>query len=126
MRRGFTLMEILVSVLLIVIVILGIAKIRERSLTMAHYIGVRMQSELSNTLFLKKEFLRYNGRRKNAYDLLQDMGIERLDAREILRARSRRLGVSDPLPLEEFSLPLTIRSFNLKGEFSSTYYRIFY
>jgi hypothetical protein len=119
-------MEILVSVLLISIVILGIAKIRERGMAMARYIGVRMQNELSNTLFLEKEFRRYSGREKDAYDLLRSMGIDSLKAREILRKQKRAIRVSDPLPLGEMPLPIELRSFNLKGAFSSSYYRIFY
>jgi prepilin-type N-terminal cleavage/methylation domain-containing protein len=126
MRRGFTLMEILVSVLLISIVILGIAKIRERNIEMSRYIAGRMQSELANTLFLKKEFMKYNRSDKNAYDLLRPMGIDSLKTREILRKERRYLRVSDPLPLGEEELPMELRAFYLKGRFSSTYYRIFF
>ena len=89
MLRGFTLMEILVSVLLISIVILGIAKIRERNIEISRYIAGRMQQELSNTLFLKKEFLPYNRREKNAYDLWRGMGIDKLRTRELLRNQKR-------------------------------------
>ena len=127
MRRGFTLMEILVSVLLISIVILGIAKIREQNIAISHYIASRMKSELSNTLFLKKDFIKYDRGEKNAYDLLRYMGIDNLETREILRGQKRQFDISDPLPLAgENSLPVELRAFHLKGEYSSTYYRIFF
>jgi hypothetical protein len=119
-------MEILVSVLLISIVILGIAKIREQNIAMSHYIASRMKNELSNTLFLKKEFLRYDRSEKNAYDLLRGMGIDKLETREILRKQKRSLDISDPLPLGENPLPVELRAFHLKGSYSSTYYRIFF
>ncbi len=45
MRRGFTLIEILISVVLISIVILGIAKIREQNISVAKYLSQRVQSE---------------------------------------------------------------------------------
>jgi len=127
MRRGFTFMEILVSVLLISIVILGIAKIREQNITISHYIASRVKSEFSNTLFLKKDFLRYDKNEKNAYDLLHYMGIDKLESREILRQQKRHFDITDPLPLlGENPSPVQLRVFYLKGEYSSTYYRMFF
>jgi len=52
MRRGFTILEVLVSVTLISIVVLGIVKIESQNQQIAHYIAGRVKSELANTLFL--------------------------------------------------------------------------
>jgi len=127
MRRGFTLMEILVSVMLISIVILGIAKIREQSIDLSRYVANRINGELSSSLFLTKKAMRFDGTGKDAYELLREFRIDKLKTREILRARKRRLEISDPLDLgEENPLPVKVYAFHLKEHYSSTYYRIFF
>ena len=125
MRKAFTLMEILVSVLLISIVVLGIAKIRERNIAMSHYIADRVKTELSNSLFLKKEFIRYDKGEKDAYELLRYMGINKLETRAILRKEKRTIGISDPLKLGENPLPIEVRVFHIKQKYPGLYYRIF-
>jgi len=127
MRRGFTLMEVLVSVVLISIVILGIAKIREQSIDLSHYVANRIKGELSSSLFLTKAAMQYDGRQKDAYELFRSYGIDKLKTREILRAQKRRLEISDPLDIgEENPLPVKVYAFHLQEYYSSTYYRVFY
>jgi len=123
---AFTLIEVLVSVVLISIVILGIAKIREQNIAAAHYLGSRMQQELDNSLFLGKEVQRFSGEEKDAYTLLRGLGIRKSATREILKETKRRIKISDPLPIGELPLPVELRAIMLKGEYSARYYRIFY
>ena len=125
-REGFTLIEILVSVVLITIVIAGILKIREQQISIVHYIDSRMRGGLANTLFLKKNFSRYSGDEKSAYDLLHNMGIDDLKSREILKQTKRTLRVSDPLPLVEIPVKVQIRSFDIRDSHTAHYYRIYF
>jgi prepilin-type N-terminal cleavage/methylation domain-containing protein len=122
-RHAFTLIEVLVSVVLIAIVILGILRIREQHLSAARYLGLRMQKELSNSLFLTDEILRDNGKEKSAYDLLRRMNIKKDATRRILREEKRSIHISAPEPIPGLPIPLQLRRIVLKGEFSSQYYR---
>jgi prepilin-type N-terminal cleavage/methylation domain-containing protein len=126
MRHGFTLIEILVSVMLISLVVAGILEIRSRQTDMADYIARRAKEELSATLFLKKEFLPYNREEKDAYTLLRDMGIKKLQTREVLKKERGKLFISAPLPLGELPVSLEVRAFTIRRDTSSTHYRIFY
>jgi prepilin-type N-terminal cleavage/methylation domain-containing protein len=123
--KAFTLIEILVSVILISVVVLGILKIRSRNVDLMHYISKRLEGELSNSLFLGEEALKYNGDEKSALDLLRRMNVDNLTSRKILERQKRHIYVSDPLRLEVGS-PVQIRSIILKGAFSAKYYRVSY
>jgi prepilin-type N-terminal cleavage/methylation domain-containing protein len=125
MRRGFTLIEILVSVILISIVILGIAKIRNQNISVAKYISQRTQSELSNTLFLDKENEKFNKSKKDAATLLHSLGIKKFKTKSVLKGIKREIIISQPIPINELPLPLRLKSFVLRGEFSAKYYRLF-
>ncbi len=124
MRKAFTLMEIMVSVVLISIVVLGIIKLQKENTFMAKYIGGRVQSELSNTLFLGKAALRYDRDEKDAYTLLSDMRIKSDKSKEILKNIKRKIYISDPLPIGELPIPIELRAVMLKSEYSTRFYRI--
>ena len=103
MRKAFTLMEIMVSVVLIAIVVLGIIKLQKENIFMAKYIAGRVQSEMGNTLFLGKEAVRYNKDEKDAYTLVSHMRIrndksKRSSKRFSVRSMSQSLSLSVIFP----------------------------
>ncbi|NKQ40586.1 MAG: prepilin-type N-terminal cleavage/methylation domain-containing protein [Sulfurovum sp.] len=124
MRKAFTLMEIMVSVVLIAIVVLGIIKLQKENIFMAKYIAGRVQSELSNTLFLGKEALKYDKDEKDAYTLLSSMRIRKDESKEILKKIKRKIYISEPLPIGEIPIPIELRAVMLKSEYSARFYRI--
>ena len=124
MRKAFTLMEIMVSVVLIAIVVLGIIKLQKENIFMAKYIAGRVQSELSNTLFLGKTAMRYNKDEKDAYTLLSHMHIRNDKSKEILKKITRKIYVTDPLPIGELPIPIELRAVMLKSEYSARFYRL--
>ncbi len=124
MRKAFTLMEIMVSVVLIAIVVLGIIKLQKENIFMAKYIAGRVQSELGNTLFLGKEAVRYNKDEKDAYTLISHMRIRNDKSKEILKKIKRKIYVSDPLPIGELPIPIEVRAIMLKHEYSARFYRV--
>jgi prepilin-type N-terminal cleavage/methylation domain-containing protein len=124
MRKAFTLMEIMVSVVLIAIVVLGIIKLQKENIFMAKYIAGRVQSELSNTLFLGKEAIRYNKDDKDAYTLVSHIGIRNDKSKEILKKIQRKIYISDPLPIGELPIPIEVRAIMLKHEYSARFYRV--
>jgi len=117
-------MEIMVSVVLIAIVVLGIIKIQKENIFMAKYIAGRVQSELGNTLFLGKEALRYDKDEKDAYTLLTGMHIRSDKSKEILKNITRKIYISDPLPIGELPIPIELRAVMLKNKYSARFYRI--
>ncbi len=124
MKKAFTLIEILVSVILISIVILGIVKIREQNIKVAKYISQRAQNELSNTLFLDRENIKYSKTKKDAATLLSYMKLNQ-KTKSLLKKIERKITISPPLPLPETPLPIELRAFMLKSKFSALYYRVF-
>ena len=124
MRKAFTLMEIMVSVVLIAIVVLGIIKLQKENIFMAKYIAGRVQSELSNTLFLGKAAARYNKDEKDAYTLLSPMRIRNDKSKEILKKITRKIYVTEPLPIGELPIPIELRAVMLKSEYSARFYRL--
>ena len=125
MRDGFTLIEILVSVMVISIVILGIAKIREQNIAVAQYISKRMQSELSNTLFLDKENIKYSKSKKDARTVLQYMHIKKFKSKDVLKKIERNIIVTKPIPINELPIKIELRAFMLKNRYSARYYRLY-
>ena len=124
MRKAFTLMEIMVSVVLISIVVLGMVKLQKENIFMAKYIAGRVQSELSNTLFLGKTAMRYNRDEKDAYTLLSHLHLRNDKSKEILKKITRKIYVTDPLPIGELPLPIELRAVMLKSEYSARFYRL--
>ena len=124
MRKAFTLMEIMVSVVLIAIVVLGIIKIQKENIFMAKYIAGRVQAELSNTLFVSKEVMRYDKDEKDAYTILSSMRPRNDKSKEILKQVKRKIYISEPLPIGEVPFPIEVRAIMLKSEYSARFYRV--
>jgi len=125
-RGAFTLIEVLVSVMLIAVVVVGILKIREQNLSAARYIGDKLKSELENSLFLGKASLQSSGSKKTAYEMLRSMGLRKQRTIDLLKNTRREIRVSNPLPIGELPFPIQLRSVNLRGAYSATYYRLLY
>jgi prepilin-type N-terminal cleavage/methylation domain-containing protein len=124
MRKAFTLIEVMVSVVLISIVVMGIIKIQKDSIFMAKYIAGRVQSELSNTLFLTPSAMRYDKSEKDAYTVLQYMHIKKTESRELLREIKRTINISDPIPIGELPIPIELKAVMLKNKYSGRFYHI--
>jgi len=124
---GFTIIEVLVSVVIINIVILGILKIQEQNSDAIFYIDKRVKEELSNSLFLKREALKYTqGTKKSAYFMVKTIPISKDKTRRVLKSIKRELRVDKSLPLEELPIKIYIQEIFLRGDYSSRYYRLSY
>ena len=124
MRRAFTILEVLVSVTLISIVVMGIVKIESQNQQIAHYISGRVKAELANTLFLVPKIMRYNKEEKSAYTVLEHMHGDKDLTRQALKKITRTIHISEPLKLGELPIPVEVRAIMLKSEYSARYYRI--
>jgi len=123
MKRAFTIIEVIVSVIIISIVVMGLAKINRQNINMADYVASRNKSELSNTLFLTKEALQYDKSEKDAYTLLQKMNINNLDTRQYLKKLKRNIYIDKDIKLQKMVVPLDVTAIMLKSKYATKYYR---
>ena len=125
-KKAFTIIELLVSVVLISVVILAIIKIQSQTRDMAHYITERGLSQFSNTLFLDDSVEKYHRSNKDAYSVIGNLfKNDKFRNREILENYKRDIFISDNLNLEEDQvIPFKVYQVRLKGDSSSAnFYR---
>ena len=130
MRRAFTLIEVIISVVIVSIVVMGAMKLQDRNREMAIYIEKRGSSELDNSLFLTSKVYRYDKSEKDAYELVRDeFNIKDDSSREALKKISKKINITEdkdiPISIEESSEPIFTFYTNevlLKGEYPARYY----
>ncbi len=124
MRKAFTIIEVMVSVLLISVVILAIIQMQKQTKDMALYLSDRGKNELSNTLFLDKSISKYNKAEKDAYTILQAQSFHINDdeTKKILKNISRKINISDPLIMgDEQLIPINLNYIMLKAQYSARF-----
>jgi prepilin-type N-terminal cleavage/methylation domain-containing protein len=130
LKRAFTLIEVIMSVIIVGIVVMGLLKLQAQNSDMAEYLLKRGNSELDNALFLTKKVQRYTNDKKNAYDLLVDeFSIKDFDSRDILKKIEKKINITESLPvpvgMDENEAPIFIFYTNeilLNGEYPARYY----
>jgi len=127
MRSAFTLIEILVSVLILSTSIILVLKIHSQNHEQIVYITERNKHVLEDSLFLDRRVLSYHKEKKNAYDLIsQDVRISKHESREILKKIERNIYIPEQIRLfseEETQGPsATVDEVLLKADFSSSYF----
>jgi len=101
-KRAFTLIEVIMSVIIVSIVVMGAMQVQEQNSDMATYLLKRGNSELDNALFLTEKVQRYSKDKKNAYDMLIDeFSIKDFDSRDILKKIEKKINVT-----EEQAIPI--------------------
>ena len=130
MKKAFTLIEVIMSVIIVSIVVMGAMKLQDKNRDMAIYISQRGNSELDNSLFLTKQAYRYDKDEKAAYELLQDnFNIKDSKSKEILKEIRKKINIT-----EEKAIPITLTENGpaiftfytdeilLKGKYPARYY----
>ncbi len=126
MRRAFTLVELLVSVVILSVVILYALKLYDGSRKQILYISSLSTQTLSDSLFLLPNITKYNSDTKSAYDLLESkIKIERYESRQALREYKREINIPEPIfitpPPDQIGPKAIIDPLFLKDEHSSRY-----
>jgi prepilin-type N-terminal cleavage/methylation domain-containing protein len=129
-KKAFTLIEVIMSVMLVGIIVMGLLKLQAQNADMAEYLLKRGNSELDNALFLTKKVQRYTNDKKNAYDLLVDeFFIKDFDSRDILKKIEKQINITEALPvpvgMDENQAPMFIFYTNeilLNGDYPARYY----
>ncbi|NOZ90623.1 MAG: prepilin-type N-terminal cleavage/methylation domain-containing protein [Epsilonproteobacteria bacterium] len=129
-KLGFTLIEVIMSVLIVSIVVMGAMKLQEKNRDMAIYIQQRGNSELDNSLFLTSKVYKYDKDEKDAYEILRDQFEIRDDeSKEVLKQITKHINITEdkeiPISIEENGPPVFTFYTNeilLKGKYPSRYY----
>ena len=128
-KRAFTLIEVIVSVIIVFIVVLGAMQISKQNKDMATYLLKRGSSEIDNSLFLTKKVQRYSNDKKNAYDLLVDeFSIKDFESRDLLKKVEKKINVTEALPApvggegETPQFVFYVNEILLNGNYPARYY----
>ena len=132
MRPAFTLIEILISVVILATSIVYVMKIYDQKHTQTAYIMQRNSAALSDSLFLTNDVQRYSKEEKNAYDLLHGT-FRNLSAKtaKLLKHTKRNIYVGAPEKLigndeesgDSSNPNVEVRKIILKDTFNATYHR---
>ncbi len=128
-KNAFTLIEVIMSVIIVSIVVMGALQLQEQNSDMATYLMKRGNAELDNSLFLTKRVERYDKSKKSAYEILVDeFKIKDDESRQLLKKIEKKINITEavPIPLgsEETGILFTFYSNEilLNGEYPSRYY----
>ena len=127
LRPAFTIIEILVSVLILSVSITYILQIHSSNHEQIVYISERNKHVLEDSLYLNREALKYHNDEKSAYDLIErDVRVKEFESRDILKKTERKLLVPEEiiiLPPPDIPGPTTIaQEVILKGDYNGNYW----
>jgi len=123
---AFTLIEVLISVLILSGTIVYVLKIHSQSHEQIVYISERSKLSLQDSLFVTDDTLKYHKDTKTAYDVVEKyFKIDDLKSREILKKISRDYFIPEPIQLiaDENEVPAAVvDEIKIKDKFSSSYF----
>jgi prepilin-type N-terminal cleavage/methylation domain-containing protein len=123
---AFTLIEVLVSVLIISGSIVYALQIHSQNHEQIVYISERAKLSLQDSLFVADDTLRYHKETKSAYDVIERyFRIDELKSREILKKIEREYYIPEVISLsaDEEGMPSAkVNEIKIKDKFSSSYF----
>lgn len=127
LRRGFTIVEILISVIILSFAIIFVLKLHTDNQEQIRYILERNQRSLEDSLFLHSDVLLHHKEEKSAYALLKErFSIKEDESRQHLKEIERNIFIPEPIEItmdtQENSPRVRIEQIMLKGEHSARYH----
>jgi hypothetical protein len=126
LRPAFTIIEILISVIIISVSIVYVLKLHSQNQEQIVYISERNKLSLQDSLFLTDDVIRYHKENKTAYEVLQKhFKIKTLESRELLKKSSRDFFIPEPvkiMPVVEFGPTAIVEELKMKDKYSSFYF----
>ncbi|MEA1953597.1 MAG: hypothetical protein U9O24_04345 [Campylobacterota bacterium] len=127
LRPAFTIIEVLISVIIISFAIIFVLQIHSDNHEQIVYITERNKRSLEDSLFLNREILEHHKDNKSAYDILEkEFSIKELESREMLKKIVRDIFIPEEiqiLPPEDIPGPkATVNEVMLKDKHSGLYY----
>ncbi len=125
-RSAFTLIEVLVSVLILSGTIVYALKIHSQNEEQIIYISERSKLSLQDSLFVSNDSIKYHKDTKTAYDVLRKyFKVEDQKSREVLKNISREYFIPEPIKIitDEAEAPAAVvDEIKIKDKFSSSYF----
>lgn len=127
LRPAFTIIEILVSVIIISFAIIFVLKVHTDNHEQIVYISERNKLSLQDSLYLSSNILKYHKDNKNAYDILEKFfKVKESESREILKKTSRDIFIPEEIniipPPDNHGPTAVVNEIMLKDKHSSIYY----
>jgi hypothetical protein len=128
LRPAFTIIEILISVVIITLAIIPVLKVHSSNHEQVVYISERNNRALEDSLYLSKNIMMHHQDTKTAYEVLRNFfKIKDLESREILKQTSRDIFIPEEIrvfSMQEQSGPTaTVNEIMLKDKHSSIYHQ---
>ena len=129
LRAGFTIIEILISVVIISFSIIYVLKLHSSNHEQIVYISQRNNHALEDSLYVTKNILRHHKEKKSAYDILeQHIKIKKDLSRQMLKKSERNIYIPEEiqiLPPPNIPGPTAIvNEVKIKGDYPSIYWHI--
>ena len=129
LQAGFTIIEVLISVVIISFSIIYVLKLHSSNHEQIVYISQRNNHALEDSLFLTKNILREHKETKSAYDILeQHIKIKKDLSRAMLKKSKRSIYIPEEiqiLPPPDIPGPTAIvNEVKIKGDYPSIYWHI--
>jgi hypothetical protein len=125
-HKAFTIIEVLISVLILSGTIVYALKIHTQNKEQIIYISERNKHSLQDSLFITDDATRYHKSKKEAYEILRKyFKVENQKSQEILKSFTREYFIPEPIELiaKEGEAPVaTVNEIIIKDKFSSSYF----
>ncbi len=126
LNPAFTLIEVLISVLIISGSIVYSLQIYSQNHEQIQYVSQRAKISFKDSLFITKDILSYNKDKKEAYDIVSRyFRVEETKSREVLKKISREYYIPEAIKLGggiEGVPTATIEEIIVKDKYSSSYF----
>jgi len=126
-KNAFTLLEVIISIVILSTSIILVLKIHSQTRNDIEYIVQRNKYSLQDSLFAAQNTFKYHKETKSAYDICQDQfRIENFDSKKILQNINRAIYIPeayDTRKMDTENMPnAQIREIKIKDMFSSYYF----
>lgn len=126
-HKAFTIIEVLISVLIISFAIIFVLKLHTENEKQIIYISERNKLSLQDSLYLTRDILNHHKENKSAYDILEkEFKIKKLESREILKKQTRDIFIPEEIkiipPPEQPGPVAIVNEVLIKDKYSSIFY----
>jgi len=127
-KKAFTLIEVIISVIILSGAIVYILKLHSKTRDEIVYITQRNRLTIQDSLFVSSKIINYHKENKSAYDIIeQKFQIENLKSREILKNIKRDIFIPEGISIlpedNTLSIPnIQIQEIKIKDRYSSYYF----
>jgi len=126
-KKAFTLIEVIISIIILSTSIIIVLKIHSRTREDIEYIVKRNKYALQDSLFVSRDAFKFHKETKSAYDILSNkFRIDNLESRDILKNINRTIFIPEPYRtrhIDAENMPdAIIEEIKMKDKFSSYYF----